>query len=134
MGAIRKACKGLELGRSPGIRRICQPLNNICHSTKVFVDGPHVLHPVDLVGSSTSPFSESEASGSDPALIPRAWWKSDEKRTRALGIDASLASLRDILKADRYEVSLFRPLRLASSEPSCIVKGVFGFRYIFGSL
>jgi len=82
MGAIRKACKGLEL---------------------VFVDGPHVLQPVDLTGSSTSPFAGSETSNSDPALIPRAWWKSNEERTQALGLDASLASLRDILKSDRYE-------------------------------
>jgi len=83
MGAIRKACgKGVEL---------------------VFVDGPHILQPVDLVGSSTSQFGASEASNSDPTLTPRAWWKTDEERTQAFGLDVSLATLRDILKAGRYE-------------------------------
>lgn len=106
MGAIRKACKGLELGTLPRYHRIHQSLYNI-HTTKVFVDGPHVLQPVDLTGSFTSPFAGSETSNSDPALIPRAWWKSNEERTQALGLDASLASLRDILKSDRYEVSPF---------------------------
>lgn len=73
-----------------------------------------MLHPVDLVGSSTSPFADSDTSNSDPALTPRAWWKSNEDRTRAFGIDASLASLRDVLKADRYEVGSLRSFRLVS--------------------
>jgi len=83
MAAIRKLCgKDIEL---------------------VFIDGPHLLQPVDLAWSSAPQLGASEASDSDPALAPRAWWKANEERTRALGLDASLALLRDVLKADQYE-------------------------------
>ncbi|KIM75675.1 hypothetical protein PILCRDRAFT_798693 [Piloderma croceum F 1598] len=83
MGAIRKSCgKDVEL---------------------VFIDGPHLLQPGDLAWSSTSELGASEASGSDPAIAFRAWWRVNTERTQALGLDASLALLKDVLKADRYE-------------------------------
>jgi len=82
----------------------CQSSINIYCFIQVFVDGPHILQPVDLVGSSTSQFGASEASNSEPTLTPRAWWKTNEEGTQAFGLDVSLATLRDILKAGRYEV------------------------------
>lgn len=70
----------------------------------VFVDGPHILQPVDVAGSSIQELGAAEASTADPALTPRAWWKSNEAKTISFGLQESLALLRDILKADRYEV------------------------------
>src|ERR1700676_3122921 len=110
MAAIRKLCgKDIELGTSlPDLAisyRSATPLTTPNHT--VFIDGPHLLQPVDLAWSSAPQLGASEASDSDPALAPRAWWKANEERTRALGLDASLALLRDVLKADQYEVCLY---------------------------
>lgn len=70
----------------------------------VFVDGPHILQPVDVAGFSTQELGAAEASTADPALTPRAWWKSNEAKTLSFGLQESLALLRGILKTDRYEV------------------------------
>lgn len=72
----------------------------------VFVDGPHILEPVDIVGFSSQELGAAEASTVDPALTPRAWWKSNEAKTLSFGLQKSLAVLRDVLKADRYEVCI----------------------------
>lgn len=76
------------------------------HGT-VFIDGPHVLLPADMDGSPAQ-YGAAEAEASDPALTPRGWWRANDDRTRYHGLEASIAYLRDILKADRYEV---RPLK-----------------------
>lgn len=74
----------------------------------VFVDGPIVLQPVDLDGAQSNAdvdTPEGASMSSDPALIPRAWWKSNPERTAAYGLEQSLLMLRDILQKDRYDVS-----------------------------
>ncbi|KAJ8581307.1 FSH1-domain-containing protein [Rhizopogon salebrosus TDB-379] len=89
LGALRKSMgKGIEL---------------------VFIDGPIVLHPVDLDGSSAPTSlaalgaSEVDTASSDPSATPRAWWKSNPERTVAHGMEDSLLYLRDILRRDRYD-------------------------------
>jgi hypothetical protein len=80
----------------------------------VFIDGPIVLHPVDLDGSSAPTSlaalgaSEVDTASSDPSATPRAWWKSNPERTVAHGMEDSLLYLRDILRRDRYDVSILQ--------------------------
>lgn len=73
----------------------------------VFINAPHVLEPVDLTGHGITldalGASEVSAVSEDPALKPRAWYKSDPTRTRTDGLEESLAFLRDTLKAQRLE-------------------------------
>jgi hypothetical protein len=76
----------------------------------VFIDAPHVLLPADLAASfgpatdlSSLGAGEAEADG-DAALRPRAWWKTNPERTMMIGVEDSLAALRDVLRKDRYEV------------------------------
>ncbi|KLO11082.1 FSH1-domain-containing protein [Schizopora paradoxa] len=88
MGAIRKQC-GNEVDL-------------------VFVDAPHILHPADLSGLSSSALNAPEASLTDPkpdnpAETPRGWWTSNPERTIYAGASESLVLLRDILVKDRYE-------------------------------
>lgn len=77
------------------------------HNT-VFIDAPRVLEPVDLTGHGVSldtlGASEASAASEDPALKPRAWYKSDPTRTRTDGLEESLVFLRDTLKTQRFEV------------------------------
>lgn len=75
----------------------------------VFVDAPVVLQPADIAGFSSQDLGAAEASTADPALTPRGWWikptySSDGKILSLDGLQESLLVLRDILKADRYEV------------------------------
>lgn len=114
MAAIRKLCgKDIDLGMYSSCLLVPQHVtsNNSSDIRKlvipiVFIDGPHLLQPADLPWSSASELGASETSDSDPSLAPRAWWQTNEARTQAVGLDASLASLRDILKATRCEVRL----------------------------
>ena len=62
---------------------------------------------MDLDGSPAQ-YGAAEAEASDPALTPRAWWKANEDRTGYYGMETSISYLRDILKADRYEVRNFQ--------------------------
>ncbi|KAG2153248.1 serine hydrolase FSH [Suillus clintonianus] len=89
LGALRKSMgKGIEM---------------------VFVDGPIVLLPVDLDGTSSTASlaalgaSEADVKSSDPLTAPRAWWKSNPEKTVAHGLEESLLILRDILQRDRYD-------------------------------
>ncbi|KAF8652278.1 hypothetical protein AX16_004467 [Volvariella volvacea WC 439] len=92
LGALRKECgKDFEL---------------------VFVDAPHILHPVDLVGAASQQSQEaalsamgaSEASlaAADPALTPRGWWRTNRERTVYTGVEESLLVIRDVLKTKRF--------------------------------
>lgn len=57
-----------------------------------------------------SPYNlNSESTDTDPALTPRAWWRSTDDKTRVAGVEKSLEMLKDVLRKDHYE-------------------GVFGFR------
>ncbi|KAI0034841.1 FSH1-domain-containing protein [Vararia minispora EC-137] len=73
----------------------------------VFVDAPVILRPADLVETfgSTADLGAAEATpdADDPALTPRAWWKTDASRTRTGGLLESVEVLRDILKAGRFD-------------------------------
>lgn len=89
LGALRKSMgKGIEM---------------------VFVDGPIVLLPVDLNGTSSTTSlaalgaSEANSTSSDPSTTPRAWWKTNPEKTTAHGLEDSIIILRDILQRDRYD-------------------------------
>ena len=78
-----------------------------------------MLTPVDLAeafraSSETSSLDDLGAqeatTDSDPALLPRGWWKVDAARTKTIGLEDSILLLRDILVKDHYD-------------------GIFGFRY-----
>jgi hypothetical protein len=74
------------------------------------MDAPIILYPADIAAtfgnSSTSleSLGAGEADSTDPALQPRAWWKSNAERTESLGIDESILAFRDVLSKDHYEV------------------------------
>ncbi|KAI0795123.1 serine hydrolase FSH [Abortiporus biennis] len=86
MGAVRKACKGVEL---------------------VFLDAPIILTPADLAETFNTPeelgASEATEEETDPALLPRGWWKVDAERKKLTDIELSLALLRDTLSKDHYD-------------------------------
>jgi len=78
----------------------------------VFVDGPKVLQPVDLVGATPGPGATSTATtldalGASEAIEPntesRAWWTWNNTKSNALGLPESLALLRDVLKTRTFD-------------------------------
>ncbi|RDB25393.1 hypothetical protein Hypma_007453 [Hypsizygus marmoreus] len=71
----------------------------------VFVDAPHILQPVDLVGTSSASFGAPEAANAeaDPALTPRAWWKVNRDKTMAYGLQESIESIRDVLQTRKFD-------------------------------
>lgn len=89
----------------------------------VFVDAPVILHPVDLANTFSDPnnassdatnslaaFGAAEAADADktddPALIPRAWWKTNWDRTSTDGMEESIEFLKSVLvKGPRFDVS-----------------------------
>lgn len=80
----------------------------------VFIDAPHVLHPVDLVedrnGPSNLDLNEPEANFEtskiqDPLLALRGWWLPDYERLKSVGVAESLMVVRDILKKTKFKVS-----------------------------
>jgi len=84
----------------------------------VFVDGPIVIHPVDLDGSTASTSlaslgdSGAGTTSHNPSATARAWLKINREYTTpgytaAEGLEDSLLYLRDILQRDRYDVSIF---------------------------
>jgi hypothetical protein len=73
----------------------------------VFVDAPHVLQPADLAATFGTAGFDSEAApdaDGDPALLPRAWWKTDATRSTSIGLEESLAALREVLRGARFDV------------------------------
>ena len=78
----------------------------------VFVNGPIVMHPVDLGGSTSTSLaaleaSEADATSSDPPATARAWFKVNAEKTASHGVEGSLLYLRDIIQRDRFDVSIF---------------------------
>ncbi|EIN06596.1 hypothetical protein PUNSTDRAFT_54011 [Punctularia strigosozonata HHB-11173 SS5] len=82
----------------------------------VFVDAPTILTPTDIAATFGTPAEEDKSSSlaslgaaeasadaADPALLPRAWWKATPQETESKELTDSLATLRDILKAETYE-------------------------------
>jgi hypothetical protein len=104
MGAIRKSVgKDAELGTSPPAIRVHSKLT----ARTVFVDAPHILQPADLAATFGTPDSfdsEAAAADGDPALLPRAWWKTDATRSSSIGLEESLAALREVLRGARFDV------------------------------
>jgi hypothetical protein len=72
----------------------------------VIVDAPMILYPADLAETFGSDLDSGEAApgAADPALTPRAWWKTDAGRTRADGLEESMLFLRDVLRGARFDV------------------------------
>jgi hypothetical protein len=111
LAALRKSFgKDLEFGELHPrmITRRSPPDWPYFEYNTVFINAPHVLEPVDLTGHGitldTLGASEASAASEDPALKPRAWYKTDPTRTRTDGLEESLAFLRDTLKTQRFEV------------------------------
>ncbi|KAH6910313.1 serine hydrolase FSH [Coprinopsis sp. MPI-PUGE-AT-0042] len=94
IGALRKeAAKGVEF---------------------VFIDAPMVLQPHDLVFN-TNRLEErglkaeveaneaTIAASDDPSLTPRAWWKGNADRTKALGLEESIMKVREVLMTRKFD-------------------------------
>jgi hypothetical protein len=75
----------------------------------VFVDGPVVLQYADI----PSVFLDaSDANGVGDQLVaplnpPRAWWRMNDDRTKAVGLERSLEVLRDVLLEGDFVVGIF---------------------------
>jgi hypothetical protein len=104
MGAIRKTVgKDAELGTFPPTIGVYPKLT----ARTVFVDAPHVLQPADLAATFGTAAFDSDAApdaDGDPALLPRAWWKTDATRSTSIGLEESLAALREVLRGARFDV------------------------------
>ncbi|KIY46062.1 FSH1-domain-containing protein [Fistulina hepatica ATCC 64428] len=90
------AQSGLLLSKRMGaLRKACGPKVEF-----VFLDAPMILQPTDLFGPTLEDLQAAEASGADPALRARGWWT--PAPATAVGLDTSLALLRDTLKGSRF--------------------------------
>ena len=74
----------------------------------MFVDAPHILQPVDIApfGSTQETLDQlsSQPQPTNPAELPRGWWKANPEKTKYSGVEESVATLRELLVKDRYEV------------------------------
>jgi hypothetical protein len=101
----------------------------------VFLDGPVVLRPVDLVSSSASTsLAVGAVAGtisSDPSTASRAWWWINRQAPYAdeMDVSESLLYLRDILQRDRYDVSIFYATSHRVELTSCRVCLASGIYY-----
>jgi predicted esterase len=66
----------------------------------VFVDGPTVLVPADLNRFGVVPDAEPDINN---AVEYRAWWKWNEERVKAVGIEETLQMLRDVLHQRKFD-------------------------------
>lgn len=98
MGALRKECKDIEFGEEICIL-VSQPLAD---RYSVFVDAPHILLPAEL----DAPSEELIALQSNPETAMRGWWTANEDRTKITGLQESLLVIKDVLKSQRFDVSL----------------------------
>jgi len=90
LGALRREAKDIEF---------------------VFIDAPHVLQPIDLINAharnpalsfDVQPTEEVTEQEQDSTLTPRAWWRPNPERTKGIGLEESLAVVRDVLKTRRF--------------------------------
>ncbi|KAL1662659.1 serine hydrolase FSH, partial [Schizophyllum commune] len=92
----------------------------------IFVDAPLILEPADIAGSfpqnTATKVDGTEAAlasvgtaevATDASMIPRGWWKKDPTSDRAVGIEDSIAVIRELLRERRFDSSF---LILASSQ------------------
>uniref|UniRef100_D8QA76 Serine hydrolase domain-containing protein n=1 Tax=Schizophyllum commune (strain H4-8 / FGSC 9210) TaxID=578458 RepID=D8QA76_SCHCM len=91
IGALRKQCKDVEF---------------------VFVDAPLILEPADIAGSfpqNTATKVETLASvgaaevATDASMVPRGWWKKDPTSDKAVGIENSIAVIKEVLQKRRFD-------------------------------
>jgi hypothetical protein len=83
------------------------PIHAILKLTLVFVDAPHVLQPADMFNGADLAAQEATTSpDADPNLFARGWWRAFRDRSKAVGLDESLTTLRDILKDRHFEVCI----------------------------
>lgn len=66
------------------------------------MDAPHILLPAEL----DAPSEELAALQSNPETAMRGWWTANEDRTKVTGLQESLLFIKDILKSQRFDVSL----------------------------
>ncbi|KAF8959940.1 serine hydrolase FSH, partial [Flammula alnicola] len=76
----------------------------------VFINAPHILLPSELMGSparfdsaAPSETPTAEETQADPDLALRGWWKSNKERTEATGLEESIMSVREVLRAQRFD-------------------------------
>ncbi|KAL1729508.1 serine hydrolase FSH [Schizophyllum commune] len=106
IGALRKQCKDVEF---------------------VFVDAPLILEPADIAGSfpqnTATKVDSTEAAlasvgaeevATDASMIPRGWWKKDPTSDRAVGIEDSIAVIREVLQKRRFDVTSSQGAAFAS--------------------
>ncbi|KAJ7220441.1 serine hydrolase-domain-containing protein [Mycena haematopus] len=80
LGALRKECgKNVDL---------------------VFVDGPIILQPVDIGGTTPEALNSAEVTETNDA---RAWWNWDPNSSEARGLSESLELIRDVLKTRTFD-------------------------------
>jgi len=70
----------------------------------VFLDAPHILELADVPGDFYAIGGPPRST--DPASTPRAWWRWNTDSLKAVGLQDTLAYLRDRLSAERFDVRL----------------------------
>ena len=71
----------------------------------MFLDGPHVLQPADLVfGNSLDPLEETGEAATDPELAPRGWGFKAITEDPEPGFVEALEVIKDALSKDTYAV------------------------------
>jgi len=69
----------------------------------VFLDGPHILKPADLVfGSSPQSLEETGEAVTDPEMAPRAWGLKPTPENLEPGLVDALEAIKDALSKDTY--------------------------------
>ena len=68
----------------------------------MFVNAPHILQPAEL----DSPSEELAVLQSNLDTAMRGWWTANKERTKVTGLQESLLVIRDVLKSQRFDVSL----------------------------
>jgi hypothetical protein len=69
---------------------------------KVIVDAPHILLPAEL----DAPSEELAALQANPETAMRGWWTANAERTKVTGLHESLLVIKEILKNQRFDVSI----------------------------
>ena len=88
----------------------------------VYVDAPNVLVPAD-VRVFTGETSASEAVEEESTSTARGWWRTNPERTSAVGLEASLGVLRDVLSGTRFDVRLLYFVSFAHGSLSVFCTG-----------
>ena len=71
-------------------------------SPPVFINAPHILLPADL----EAPSEELVELQSNPDTAMRGWWTANKERTKVTGLQESLRVIKDVLRSQRFDVSI----------------------------